>query len=217
MPSFPLEVRLDGRFGSDTTPPARGPISTGDPLPEPVFPQYPELLNDDPWPGDDQRRWSGEAHHRWRNLADDLRQRLGPGTPLDPSHRAAFEGHLGGDLSGVMVHRSRLAGYLARSVGASALSTGGHVLGDPNMLDESTPGGAAVLGHELSHVLQREMDDAGAEQEAQIIERAISAEGQAASASSGTAGVDLDALTERVYQRMFDQLRRERDAGAWIV
>jgi MoaA/NifB/PqqE/SkfB family radical SAM enzyme len=64
MPSFPLEVRLDGRFGSDTTPPARGPISTGDPLPEPVFPQYPELLNDDPWPGDGQRRWSASEIYR---------------------------------------------------------------------------------------------------------------------------------------------------------
>jgi MoaA/NifB/PqqE/SkfB family radical SAM enzyme len=64
MPSFPLEVRLDGRFGSDTTPPARGPISTGDPLPEPVFPQHPELLNDDPWPGDGQRRWSASEIYR---------------------------------------------------------------------------------------------------------------------------------------------------------
>jgi len=64
MPSFPLEVRLDGRFGSDATPPARGPISTGDPLPEPVFPQQPELLNDGPWPGDGQRRWSASEIYR---------------------------------------------------------------------------------------------------------------------------------------------------------
>ena len=64
MPSFPLEVRLDGRFGSDGTPPARGPISTGDPLPEPVFPQQPELLNDGPWPGDGQRRWSASEIYR---------------------------------------------------------------------------------------------------------------------------------------------------------
>src|SRR2546426_5710149 len=100
---------------------------------------------------EDQRHWSSEVQRRWGGLTDDLRRRLGPGTPLDPTSRAAFEGRLGGDLSGAMVHRSPLAGYLARSVGASALSAGEHVLGDATTLDESTPGGAAVLGHELSH------------------------------------------------------------------
>jgi len=70
MPSFPLEVRLDGRFGSDTTPPARGSISTDDPLPEPLFPQHPELLNDDPWSGDGQQRWSvSEIYRAFRGWA----------------------------------------------------------------------------------------------------------------------------------------------------
>jgi Domain of unknown function (DUF4157) len=169
-------------------------------------------------PGDDeQERWSHGVERRWRGLADDLRRRLGPGTPLDPTSRAAFEGRLGGDLSGAMVHRSPLAGFLARSLGASALSTGAHVLGEAATLDASTPGGAAVLGHELSHVLQRDLDDSEGEQEAQMIERAVAAEGAASIASAGAARVDIEALTERVYQRMFDQLRRERDAGAWIV
>ncbi len=52
MPSFPLEVRLSGRFGGDlrpAPPPIRPPLA-GRTLPEPVFPQHPELLTDAPWP-----------------------------------------------------------------------------------------------------------------------------------------------------------------------
>jgi hypothetical protein len=165
---------------------------------------------------EDPRRLSGElARRRWSGLADDLRRRLGPGAALDPNSRSAFEGRLGGDLSGAMVHRSPLAGYLARGLGASALSSGAHVLGDEASLDQSTPGGAAVLGHELSHVLQRDSDGDG-EQEAQVIERALAEEGQPPAPAGGST-VDPDALAERVYQRMLDQLRREHERAAWIV
>lgn len=55
MPSFPLEVRMTGQFG--TEPPAPPPPVTGERLPQPVFPQRPELLTNDPWPGDGDRHW----------------------------------------------------------------------------------------------------------------------------------------------------------------
>src|SRR5262249_53749141 len=56
MPSFPLEVRLDGRFGPNG-PPLLQPPPPGHRLPEPVFPQHPEFLTDEPWPGDGERHW----------------------------------------------------------------------------------------------------------------------------------------------------------------
>ena len=56
MPSFPLEVRLDGRFGSERSPQLQ-PLVSGDKLPEPVFPQHPEFLTDEAWPGDGERHW----------------------------------------------------------------------------------------------------------------------------------------------------------------
>src|SRR5579859_7959074 len=93
-------------------------------------------------------------------LVDELHRRLGPGVRLGAAERTAFEGRLGGDLSAAMVHRSPLAGHLARSLGAEALSAGDHVLGDDAALDASTPAGAALLGHELTHVLQRSADSA---------------------------------------------------------
>jgi MoaA/NifB/PqqE/SkfB family radical SAM enzyme len=58
MPSFPLEVRLNGRFDEQpaTAPPPK-PHFGGAPLPEPVFPHHPELLAREPLPGDGERHW----------------------------------------------------------------------------------------------------------------------------------------------------------------
>ena len=79
MPSFPLEVRLDGRFGSERAP-ASPPVN-GDKLPEPVFPQRPEFLTDEAWPGDGERRWpASKIYHAMRGWAVPFFQsRLLPG------------------------------------------------------------------------------------------------------------------------------------------
>jgi len=57
MPSFPLEVRLNGQIGAQPSIPAAPPQITGEGLPTPVFPQHPEFLTNDPWPGDGERHW----------------------------------------------------------------------------------------------------------------------------------------------------------------
>lgn len=158
---------------------------------------------------------SADVARRPNLLAADVRRRLGRGARLGDDVRVAFEGRLGGDLSGVMVHRGPFASHLARTLGAEALSTGEHVLGGEDTLDPSTRSGAAVLGHELSHVLQR-IQGEGGEPVAQAVEGALMA-GAESRASEASSGIDLDALTERIYQRIFDQLRRERDGAAWIV
>jgi hypothetical protein len=166
---------------------------------------------------EDRRRWSGAAQRRWGHLADELHRRLGPGASLGAGARAAFEGRLGGDLSAAMVHRSPLAGQLARGLGAEALSTGDHVLGGDDALDPTTLAGASLLGHELTHVLQRTTDASG-ELEAQVVERALTDEVHSAEAGSmAVAAVDPEVLAERVYQRLLDQVRLERDRAAWIA
>src|SRR5436309_5299123 len=90
---------------------------------------------------------------RWTALGAELRRRLGPGSGLEPHVRARFEGRLGGDFSGTMIHRSPLGGYLARAFGTQAITSGGHVVGSATDLDVSSPAGSALLGHELTHVL----------------------------------------------------------------
>jgi MoaA/NifB/PqqE/SkfB family radical SAM enzyme len=80
MPSFPVELRLDGRFG-ESLPPTRGPVVTGERLPEPFFPQHPEFLTDEPWPGDGQRHWpASKIWHAMRGWAVPFaKSRLLPG------------------------------------------------------------------------------------------------------------------------------------------
>jgi hypothetical protein len=148
---------------------------------------------------------------RWARLSEEVRRRLGPGVPLAAPVRTAFEGRLGGELSGAMVHRSPLAGRLARSLGAEALTAGAHVLGDDEGLDADTPEGAGLLGHELSHVVQRDTDASG-EALAQAVERDI---GEQPAAQTRT--LNMEELAERVYQRMLAELWRQQERGAWII
>ena len=169
---------------------------------------------------DDEPEQQGIEHaRRWSALGAELRRRLGPGTGLEPHVRGRFAGRLGGDLSGAMVHRSPLAGCVARAFGAQAVTAGEHVVGAADDLDASTTAGAALLGHELSHVMQRDTSPEG-EIAAQTIERELAADERAprhgGQDSSGN-GVNVDQLAERVYQRMVDELLREQDRGAWVA
>jgi MoaA/NifB/PqqE/SkfB family radical SAM enzyme len=66
MPSFPLEVRFNSQLGGSTMPPPPGPTVTGERLPEPLFPQHPEFLTDEPWPGDGERHWP--VSKIWRTM-----------------------------------------------------------------------------------------------------------------------------------------------------
>ena len=61
MPSFPLEIRLNRSLGPEAPPGLPGPIVTNERLPDPVFPQHPEFLTDEPWPGDGERLGVGLA------------------------------------------------------------------------------------------------------------------------------------------------------------
>jgi hypothetical protein len=177
--------------------------------------------------------WADELRARWEALAEELRRRLGPGVPLEPVVRRAFEARLGGDLGGARLHASALPGRLAAALGAEALAVGGHVLGE--RLEAGTVQGAALLGHELTHVAEGDGRPPSATQAglpagegtgaapdgeaaAQSVERALLQEGQ----SSGTASdrprraVDVEALAERVYGRLVDTLLLERERGAWL-
>jgi hypothetical protein len=162
---------------------------------------------------DDEPEQHGIEHaRRWSALGEELRRRLGPGTGLEPHVRGRFEGRLGGDLSGAMVHRSPLAGHVARAFGAQAVTAAEHVVGSADDLDASTTAGSALLGHELTHVLQRDTSADG-EVAAQTIERALAVDEH----GSGSGGVDVDQLAERVYQRMVEEILRDQDRGAWVA
>jgi MoaA/NifB/PqqE/SkfB family radical SAM enzyme len=77
MPSFPLEVRLNGQLGTTSS----HPVVTGEGLPEPVFPQHPEFLTEEAWPGDGVRHWpASKVWHAMRGWAVPwLQSRVLPG------------------------------------------------------------------------------------------------------------------------------------------
>ena len=77
---------------------------------------------------------------------------LGGGEPLAAAERAFFEPRLGRDLSGVRVHTDRTADLTARSLGALALSIGGHVAFRTGRYEPRTAAGQRLLAHELAHV-----------------------------------------------------------------
>ena len=82
MPSFPLQVRLSGGRPPAAPPPVPlGPQVTADGLPTPVFPQHPEFLTDEPWPGDGERHWPvSKIYHGMRSwTAPFVKSRVLPG------------------------------------------------------------------------------------------------------------------------------------------
>jgi hypothetical protein len=182
--------------------------------------------------------WSEELMAHWDALADELRRRLGPGTPLAPDQRQRMEGRLGYDLSAALVHAGPLPSQIASGAGAHALSVAGHVLGGGSRLDARSVQGEALLGHELTHAIRAlgavrgsggtrsggsqiqllpaesaATGPSGEEAVAQAVEASL-IQGKAAASSKSGGNIDLDRLTERLYQRVLDQLRDERERAA---
>lgn len=154
------------------------------------------------------------ADERTTLLVDELRRRLGPGVRLAPEERATYQGVLGADLSGMLVHRSPLAAGLAYALEAEAFTVGQHVLGG-SALGDGTPAGTALLGHEAAHSIQRDADgSAQGEDRAQSLEQLIQM-ALNAPPSGEEAPLDPEVVADRVYRLMKDTLVRERERGGW--
>jgi hypothetical protein len=177
-------------------------------------------------------RWSEEQAERWEALADELRRRLGPGTPVPSAERAGLQARLGADLSSPMLHRGSLPGMLARGVGGQSISIGEHVLGEATDLDTGTARGAALLGHELVHaaiqhhpavVVQRAsagsevVPDRDEEAVAQQVEAALLRDEEHIQAPRSPAEIDAEALADRVYRRLLDELLLETERAARLA
>jgi MoaA/NifB/PqqE/SkfB family radical SAM enzyme len=70
VPSFPAVLHLRHEVTPVVGRPDAVPRIGEQPLPEPKFPQQPELLTNDPWPGDGVRHWTpGQIYHAMRGWA----------------------------------------------------------------------------------------------------------------------------------------------------
>ena len=76
---------------------------------------------------------------------------LGRRVDLPEAMRAKMENAFGADLSAVRLYESEAVG----EAGANAVTQGSNIAFAPGMLDFSSFGGQALLGHELSHVVSQ--------------------------------------------------------------
>lgn len=121
---------------------------------------------------------------------------LGPGEALDPGTAARMEDALGAPVHGARVHTDPAAARLAAEHNAHALTVGPHVAFAAGAYQPGTPGGDALLAHELAHVqqqaaagplegaVQRKAEDASAEADADV-----AAQGAMATLYGGARGV----------------------------
>lgn len=79
----------------------------------------------------------------------------GHGSTLDETTRSEMESLLGYDLKGVRIHETRLAGELARGLGAEAFTIGSDIFAAQGKLHTATSEGKALLAHEVTHAIQQ--------------------------------------------------------------
>jgi hypothetical protein len=157
-------------------------------------PVRPRLNEDARTPGSSGARWSlsdiriGADEPPDTGLASSVREAISsPGRPLDPGPRTAMETRFGRDFGDVRVHTGADAARSATSQGAGAYTVGNHVVFGPGYFAPQTPGGQAILAHELAHVTQQ----AGSAGPARPGGAAAEAEAHAAGESMGHPGAPI--------------------------
>jgi hypothetical protein len=96
-----------------------------------------------------------------QDLESQIQAIRGGGQPLTESDRAFFEPRFGHDFSQVRIHTDGEASESARKLNARAFTVGRNVFFRRGAYVPASPGGGALLAHELTHVVQQAAYDAG--------------------------------------------------------
>ena len=107
-----------------------------------------------------QRRVESGNH----SVPDNFPHDLGSGQPLDPDTRAFMEPRFGTDFSAVRIHAGAQAAESTRSVNALAYTVGRDVVFNSGQYVPQSDRGKRLLAHELTHVVQQSVGEAGAGQ-----------------------------------------------------
>ena len=106
--------------------------------------------------------------------------------PLDGGARSGLERHFGRGFGDVRVHDDEPAHEEARRLGARAFTVGSDLYFGRGAYSPGTPGGMALLAHELAHVLQQRGGEAAGRRTSTTIPARASGRGSAASRGGGT-------------------------------
>ncbi len=84
-------------------------------------------------------------------VASAIQAKRGAGSPLDSGTRASMEASFGTSFEDVRLHTDSDADGLNRKLGAKAFTTGSDIF----FRQDTSPGDASLLAHELTHVVQQ--------------------------------------------------------------
>ena len=145
--------------------------------------------------------------------------------PLGGTARAVLERYFNRDLSMVQVHTGPVVQRMSETLRADAFTVSNNIyLRSPSVLQRSDAGSLALIGHEVSHVLQqgkqptrsfiqRAPHTLAASQS--MVAREITVDEIESGPGEQVQPVDVEALADRVYKLMREELRlnRERRGG----
>ncbi|QHS63699.1 eCIS core domain-containing protein [Chitinophaga agri] len=88
-------------------------------------------------------------------LAQQLREQQGNGSPMSPAMKKEMGTAIGADFSNVRIHTGEKAAELNRELGAQAFTHGNDVYFNNGRYDTDSAAGKHLLAHELTHVVQQ--------------------------------------------------------------
>ncbi|GAA5167633.1 DUF4157 domain-containing protein [Viridibacterium curvum] len=89
------------------------------------------------------------------NLAAEIRNARGGGSPLPPSVRRFMEPRFDADFSGVRVHTGEQAAGMSQDLSAKAFTVGQDIFFGAGQFKPDTAEGKELLAHELTHTVQQ--------------------------------------------------------------
>ncbi|RKN84805.1 DUF4157 domain-containing protein [Paenibacillus ginsengarvi] len=102
-----------------------------------------------------QMKRSGDGFDADASLERDIEQKRGGGSPMDAHIQAKMESAFGTKFNQVGIHTDGKADRMARSIGASAFTTGSDIFFRQGQYNPGSRQGQELLGHELTHVVQQ--------------------------------------------------------------
>jgi hypothetical protein len=164
------------------------------------------------------RAGSGSESEGATQVASNIHDMQGGGTPLPASTRAFFEPRFGADFRHVRVHTGSRADATAKAVSAKAFTVGSDIVFAGGQFSPESKEGQHLLAHELTHVVQQ---DGGA---SRVSRQVAHVEGISALANAPTIhrfdlpwGYETDFSWEGVKTAAGVVRDKAEDALDWVV
>jgi hypothetical protein len=104
---------------------------------------------------DGQVQFDGDGAEVPSQMEARIQSQRGSGQGMDPVTQTAMENSFGADFSSVKIHTDTTAVQMSRDLNAHAFTVGNDIFFNEGRYQPHTKGGAGLLAHELTHVVQQ--------------------------------------------------------------